>query len=278
MFTEIIDLHTHSDCSDGQLSPSELVELAIDREVQVLALTDHDTTAGVMDAQVAARGRIQVIAGIEFSALWSGLNIHIVGLHLDITAPELKQAIDRQCHIRRQRSEIIGERLEKAGISGALSGARHYAKGDSIGRPHFAQYLRDSEYVGSIAEAFKKYLGAGKIGDVKHQWPSIEQVVQWILAAGGAPVLAHPDKYKITRTKLYALLREFVNVGGQAIEVVSGEQDPQVTRKLAKAAADFSLLASCGSDFHSTENAWQSPGKMSPLPRECRPVWQLWPN
>jgi predicted metal-dependent phosphoesterase TrpH len=98
-------------------------------------------------------------------------------------------------------------------------------------------------------------------------------IVGWILQAGGIPVLAHPDKYDLTRTKLYQLLQDFVDAGGLAMEVVSGHQDPSVTDKLARAAADFSLLASCGSDFHSPKNPWQSLGGYSPLPESCEPVW-----
>ena len=272
----LYDLHTHSDCSDGQLSPSALVELAIDKGVDVLALTDHDTLDGVTEAQEAAEGRLQLIPGIELSTLWYSLNIHIVGLRVDLISSSLQEAVASQSDIRRQRSEDIAQRLEKVGVSGALEGAKYYAKGDNIGRPHFARYLVDAEYVSSYAQAFKKYLGVGKVGDVKHYWPDIETAVFWIKAAGGIPVLAHPDKYGLTRTKLYTLLERFVAAGGEAMEVVNGEQLPAVTQKLNRACQDFSLLASCGSDFHSTVHAWQSPGKISALPSSCEPIWQAW--
>jgi predicted metal-dependent phosphoesterase TrpH len=272
----LYDLHTHSYCSDGQLSPEDLVELAIKNGVDVLALTDHDTLSGIDHAIVAAADRIKLVPGIELSAQWNGRNIHIVGLQVDIHSPVLQQAVIQQCEARNARANTIAERLSKAGIKGALEGAQHYAQGESVGRPHFAQYMVDAGYVDSFAQAFKRYLGAGKAGDVKQHWPAVETVVSWIKQAGGIAVLAHPDKYDLTRTKLYTLLECFTGAGGEAIEIVNGTQENSVTHKLLKAAEDFSLLGSCGSDFHSLDNSWQSPGKMSPFPSGCKPVWDAW--
>ncbi len=274
--SRLYDLHTHSYCSDGQLSPTALVALAKANGVSALALTDHDTLAGVDEAIAAAGSDLEIIPGIELSALWQGRSVHIVGLQLDMYCPILQEALRQQSDNRLQRAHTIAQRLEKAGIPGALAGAQHYSNGDSIGRPHFAQYLIDAGHVDSFAQAFKRYLGAGKVGDVKQNWPSMEAVVGWIVTAGGVAVLAHPDKYELTRTKLYSLLQVFVDAGGRAIEVVSGQQELSVTQKLQRAAKDFSLLASCGSDFHSTDNSWQAPGKMSPLPEGCQPVWSEW--
>ncbi|MEO0444395.1 MAG: PHP domain-containing protein [Pseudomonadota bacterium] len=235
------DLHTHSRCSDGKLTPTALVDLAAANGVDVLAVTDHDTVAGVAEAMQAADGRMQIISGIEFSALWRGYNIHIVGLKIDIHSPGLINAIKQQQSSRLSRARTIAERLEKSGIVGAWEGAQHYADGPSIGRPHFAQYLVDSAYVSSFAEAFSRYLGAGKVGDVKQLWPAIETVIAWIRDSQGLAVLAHPDKYDMTRTKLYTLLDDFVEAGGEAIELVSGNQTPPVTEKLLRAANHFRL-------------------------------------
>ncbi len=272
----LYDLHTHSHCSDGKLSPEELVALAKENKVDVLALTDHDTIEGIPAAQVAAGDELTIIPGIEVSSLWGGRNIHIVGLNIDIDSPELQQAVLAQSDIRLARAKKIAERLEKAGIANAWEGAQTYAKGSAIGRPHFAQHMVDEGYVDNFAQAFKRYLGTGKVGDVKSLWPSVTTVVQWINAAGGIATLAHPDKYGLTRTKLYSLLEEFTAAGGKAIEVVSGQQTLAVTQKLHRAAIDFSLLASCGSDFHSPDNRWQSPGIMSPLPKKCQAIWDFW--
>lgn len=268
------DLHTHSRCSDGQLSPQALVEMAKANGVKVLALTDHDTVSGVAEAQWYADDEIQVIAGIEFSAQWRGRGIHIVGLQVDTHSPILRAAVAQQAQTRQDRANTIAERLEKVGVKGALAGAKKYASGESLGRPHFAQYLVERGYVTSFAQAFKKYLGSGKTGDVKQGWPSIEKVANWITQSGGIAVVAHPDKYGLTRTKLYELLEDFLEAGGQAIEVISGTQDNSITDKLARAADDFALLASCGSDFHAPDQPWQSLGKFSSLPERCQPVWQ----
>ena len=270
------DLHTHSHCSDGKLSPEELVSLAKLNNVDVLALTDHDTIDGIPAAIAAAGDGLTIIPGIEVSTLWQGRGIHIIGLQIDIHSKELKQAVSIQSDIRLGRAKTIAVRLEKAGIKGAWEGAQRYAQGGAIGRPHFAQHIIDVGYAANFAQAFKRYLGAGKIGDVKSEWPSISSAISWINAAGGIAILAHPDKYGLTRTKLYTLLQEFSDAGGRGLEVVSGNQKPDVTQKLQKAAVDFSLLASCGSDFHSPDNKWQSPGVMSPLPKNCQAIWDFW--
>ncbi len=272
----LYDLHTHSHCSDGKLSPEELVALAKMNKVDVLALTDHDTVAGVSAAKAAAGDDLTIIPGIEVSSLWAGRSIHIVGLQIDIDSPDLQQAVAQQSDLRLERAKTIALRLEKVGIKNAWEGAQTYAKGAAIGRPHFAQHIISEGYATNFAQAFKRYLGAGKVGDVKSQWPSINSVIEWINAAGGIAILAHPDKYGLTRTKLYSLLEEFSAAGGKAIEVVSGHQTLAVTQKLHRAAIDFSLLASCGSDFHSPDNRWQSPGIMSPLPKKCQAVWDFW--
>lgn len=238
-----------------------------------MALTDHDTVSGIEEAQASAK-QLKVISGIEFSSLWLGRGIHVVGLNIDLEHSALQQALVRQQQARSDRATLIAQRLEKAGIPHALRGAEHYAGDGVIGRPHFAQYLIDAGYVDSFQQAFKRYLGAGKAGDVKLHWPSLETVVEWITEAKGVAVLAHPEKYDLTRTKLYQLVECFQQAGGEAIEVVSGMQEKSVTAKLARIAEDFKLLASTGSDFHSPDFAWQALGGQSGLPPQCRPVWE----
>ena len=273
----IHDLHTHSTCSDGQLSPTELVQLALQQGVDELALTDHDTTAGVEQVMAAAKNTtLKVVAGVEFSTVWQGVNIHIVGLNINIHAVAMQKAVTHQQAIRDRRATIIAEKLDKARIPNALEGAKQYANGGVIGRPHFAQYLVDMGHVDNITQAFKRYLGAGKMGDVKNHWPSIATVVEWIHQSGGVAVLAHPDKYALTRTRLYRLLQHFVSVGGEAMEVISGQQDQSVTDQLVQIATKFELLSSCGSDYHGPKYHWQKLGRNLRLPEQCCPVWQQW--
>ncbi len=270
------DLHTHSDCSDGKLSPQALVELAIERGVATMALTDHDTVEGIVPAESAAGKSLEIIPGIELSCLWRNRLIHVLGLKINIHAETIKQAAIHQKAIRVERAKKIAHRLTKAGVVGSLEGAQHYAANGVLTRPHFAQYLVDANYVDSINEAFKKYLGDGKAGDVHVDWPSLEQVCRWIMDSEGFAVLAHPDKYDLTRTKLYELVADFKAAGGAGIEVISGKQDREVTQKLAQLAEDFDLAASCGSDFHRHDQSWQSLGDIDPLPAQCRPIWEMW--
>lgn len=271
------DLHTHSLCSDGILRPQALVSRAKMQGVTVLALTDHDTVAGIAEAQVAAAAEgIRLLPGIEFSCLWNGIGIHVVGLNIDPNHPQMQEAVRRQGENRDIRAQQIGEKLAKAGVPGAFEGARRIAGDSVIGRPHFAQYLIEKGRVSSVSAAFKRYLGSGKIGDVKQVWPSIEEAVGWIVASGGVAVLAHPDKYKMTRTKLGVLIGDFTGVGGQAIEVVSGQQTADLTQNLRLLANKYGLYASCGSDFHVPDQPWQELGNFGGLPYECRPVWELW--
>lgn len=270
------DLHSHSTVSDGDLTPTELLTRAAEQGVDVLALTDHDTCAGIAEAQLAAQEMsIELIAGIEFSAQWGRRGIHILGLNVDVHSVVLQRAIAEQQSVRVVRGERIAERLSRIGIVGALAGAQAVAGASVLGRPHFAQFLIDQGRVKTVKEAFKKYLGAGKPGDVKNLWPEIKTVVKWIVAAGGVAVIAHPHKYKMTRTKLCALVDDFVVAGGQAIEVVSGIMPPGVADMLASIAHERNLFASCGSDFHFPDARWQELGKFTRLPANCQPIWQL---
>lgn len=270
------DLHSHSTCSDGRLSPTELVQLAAEQGVHTLALTDHDTVRGIPEAMTAAeQAGIQLIPGVEISTLWSKCNIHVVGLNLDIGNDCLLTGLEQQARARYQRARMIAQKLASLGIDDLFDKAEQKAAGGEIGRPHFAQVLLDEQVVGSMQEAFKKYLGAGKKGDVKSGWPDIEAAVRWIHAAGGQAVLAHPLHYKLTNMKRRALLRYFVESGGDAMEVVSGSQTRDQTHYMAQLADEFGLKASSGSDFHFITQ-WQLPGRFSALPENVIPVWCDW--
>jgi len=270
------DLHCHSHFSDGILSPEALVARAKEQEVDVLALTDHDTIAGLFLAQKAAEEcGIRLINGIEFSGQWGKVGVHILGLCFRLDSPQLNAAIEAQNAARSNRAEQIATRLAKAGIADALAGAQDLAGDAVVGRPHFAQYLVNVGAVNNINAAFKKYLGTGKPADVKYQWPAMDTVVGWIHAAGGIAVLAHPCKYDLTRTKMCALIKDFALAGGDALEVVSGIQAHPVTMDLAKIAAANQLAASCGSDFHYPGQSWQELGRFPSLPEICSPVWEL---
>jgi len=272
----LFDLHCHSLRSDGQLTPTDLVNRAHERGVTHLALTDHDTINGLHEAKQAARSLgLEIINGIEISTVWNGMGIHVVGLNFDVEHPAMLAAIARQENCRLERAKTIAQKLEKQGATGIWEAAQKVADGAQIGRPHFAQALIDMGKVNNMAAAFKRYLGAGKPGDVKTLWPEMSEAVQWIVDAGGTAVLAHPDKYKLTRTKLRLLLNAFKEAGGGAVEVTTGGMESSFAQRMAQYCDEFDLLGSQGSDFHGPR-PWSELGKFPPMPKSVTPVWHDW--
>ncbi len=272
----IYDLHTHTHFSDGALSPKDLVARAIEQRVDVLAITDHDTLAAWPEATIAtaATANIRLVHGIELSTSWENTGIHVLGLNFDISSPAIQQAADSQTAARHQRAKQIAANLEKHGITDSFAGASAFAPEGYLGRPHFAQHIVACGKAKTMQLAFKHYLAAGKAGDVKKMWADLAQVINWIRVANGIAVLAHPLKYKLTGSKLKRLLQEFKSLGGQGMEVVSGQQLPEQTRHMSDLCQDLDLLASCGSDFHSPDARWAELGKFQPLPAGIKPVWE----
>lgn len=270
-----IDLHMHSTASDGQLSPSALVELCHQRQLGWMALTDHDTMKGVDEArQRGAELNVWVLPATELSSQWRGINIHVVGLMPEGNQQPLSEGLESQVRAREQRSAVIAQRLEKIGLRDALTRARKVAGSQRpLGRPDFARALVDAGIVADMKTAFARYLGSGKPGDVKAMWPYLSEVVGWIVAAGGVAALAHPLHYKLTRRKRGLLLDDFCAAGGQSVELVSGFQNPDMTRDLARQLQERELFGSIGSDFH-FPGGHLAPGSMSPVPRTAvAPVW-----
>ena len=277
------DLHCHSNVSDGLLTPTDLVARAAGRGVKFLALTDHDDVAGLAEAaEAAARHGIQFINGVEVSVSWRSHTLHIVGLRIDPNHVPLAEGLRTIRNGRGARAELMAQSLAKAGIGGALEGAYRYAANPSIiGRTHFARFLVESGYSRDVRSVFKNYLVKGKPGYVPHQWALLPDVIGWIRGSGGVAVLAHPGRYtsgrkKMGRTTLRELLREFTDLGGQGIEVVSGAHTPEQYAEFARYAEEFGLCASCGSDFHGPGESYRDVGGLPDLPLGCRPVWQLW--
>lgn len=269
----IFDLHTHTRCSDGALPPGELLARAIDQGVDVLAVTDHDTLEAYGQLP-GDPGPLRLVHGIEFSTEWERTGVHVVGLDFDLHAEAVRAGVDFQTRARLQRAARIAEVLEKRGVPDALDGAAALAEGGYIGRPHFARYLVEIGKARNLQAAFKKYVGDGTAANIRQHWADLPQVVQWIRESGGIAVLAHPLKYKMTRSRLKRLLAAFVRAGGQGLEVVSGQQNPQQTAGLAELCAQMKLLASCGSDFHAPGARWAELGAFAPLPDGVVPVWE----
>ena len=247
----IVDFHTHSLASDGALTPLELVRRAKAAGVRQFALTDHDTTAGYLSVRHTREAdEVGLISGVELSCRWATTTVHVVGLNFDADASQIIAVVEQLTQAREERAKKIAMRLAGVGIDGALEGAKAVANESQIGRPHFATWMVEVGAVNSVTEAFDKYLGAGKIGDVKMFWPPLSDVVQAITQAGGVAILAHPLKYRLTGMKLRALINDFKAAGGGAIEVLNGRQPETDLKRLSQLAEGNGLMCSVGSDFH----------------------------
>ena len=247
----IVDFHTHSLASDGALTPLELLRRAKAAGVRQFALTDHDTMAGYLSVRHTSEAdEVGLISGVELSCRWATTAVHVVGLNFDADASQMIAVIEQLTQAREERAKKIAMRLAGVGIDGALEGAKAVANESQIGRPHFATWMVEAGAVDSVTEAFDKYLGTGKIGDVKMFWPPLSEVVQAITQASGVAILAHPLKYRLTGMKLRALINDFKAAGGGAIEVLNGRQPETDLKRLSQLAEGSGLICSVGSDFH----------------------------
>ncbi|MCG8379753.1 MAG: PHP domain-containing protein [Proteobacteria bacterium] len=271
------DLHTHSNASDGYFSAAELVKKAKEAGIKTLALTDHDTVAGLKQAkQSADKFGVNFINGIELSCQWNNKPIHIVGLNINPTSRIILDSIKLLEEIREERAIRIGEKLAKAGIVDAYKNAKRFAGNGTVTRSHFAQYIIESGHAKDQTDVFKRFLVRNKPGYAKVDWPSLEETINTINGAGGVAIIAHPMRYKVTATKLRKMIADFKLMGGKAIEVVTGNNNPEEIRTTASYAKKYDIAASVGSDFHNEQTPWNQLGKLKPLPKDLRPVWELW--
>jgi 3',5'-nucleoside bisphosphate phosphatase len=272
------DLHCHSTLSDGLLTPSQVVRRAAERGVDVLALTDHDEVAGLAEARVAAReAGVQFVAGSELSVSWQDSTVHVVALGIDAESATLVRGLEHVRTSRDARAQRIGESLAAAGIPNALEGALAYVTSERlISRTHFARHLIDAGHARDMKDAFKRFLTTGNPGHVPHTWASLPDAVDWIHAAGGQAVIAHPGRYKLTRAELRALVGEFRDLQGDALEIVSPSHTPAQYAEFATLARAFGLKGSCGTDFHGPGESRLDFGELPPLPAGVDPVWSAW--
>lgn len=274
-----IDLHSHTYCSDGVLSPADLVARAVEKGVDVLAITDHDTVAGLAGARQAISEQqlpLRLINGVEISTSWQQLEIHIVGLNINPDCPRFLAQLDTQRQARVARAEEMARRLEKNQIPDVLPAVLKLANGAALTRTHFARHLVSIGKASTMDGVFKKYLGRGKIGYVPNNWVEMAQAIAWIHDAGGVAVLAHPLKYKLTTKWVKRLAEQFAAAGGDAIEIISPQQTPVQKRELWALCQLHGLTASVGSDFHQV-TTWNDIGKNLYLTDDVTPVWANWP-
>jgi 3',5'-nucleoside bisphosphate phosphatase len=270
-----IDLHTHSNCSDGTLTPAELVSCAAAAGVNALALTDHDTVAGLDDAQAAAaRCNIVLVPGVEISASWRAQAIHVLGLWIDPAAAPLKSHLAAQTELRRERMRRICARLGKLGLPGDKLLTTVQAFPGVPTRSHLAHALVAVGAVDHPDAAFRKYLGKGKAAHIAAEWPPLEEVVAWIVAAGGVAALAHPLRYSLSSGARSKLVGDFAAAGGAALEVVSGANGAQHVEVCTALAMAAGLQGSVGSDFHDPQHSWNPLGRSLKLPDCVTPIWR----
>ncbi len=270
-----IDLHCHSTASDGRLTPAAVVEAAAAAGVETLALTDHDTVAGLAEAHsAAARCGLRLLPGIELSTTWQKRTLHVIGLGIDPRSPRLQTVLQQVNQLRSERALAIAARIEKLGVRDALQRATALAGDAQLTRTHFARLLIDAGICKDMKKAFKRHLAAGKPQYVSVQWPSLEDTIATIHAAGGRAVLAHPLRYDMTGAWRQRMFTAFAAAGGQGIEVSCGNSDEADVTVAAAAALQHGLQGSMGSDFHDPEQRWARLGRMLPLPAGITPVWQ----
>ncbi|WP_126286052.1 3',5'-nucleoside bisphosphate phosphatase [Burkholderia stagnalis] len=272
------DLHCHSNVSDGLLSPVDVARRAHAGGVTLWALTDHDEVGGQAAARREAEALgMRYLSGVEISVTWASRTVHIVGLNIDPANPALVDGLYRTCHGRTARALAIAAQLETLGIPGAYDGALKYVSNpDLISRTHFARFLVESGHAASTSDVFDRLLGDGKPGFVPHRWAALSDAVQWIRGAGGEAVVAHPGRYRYTPVEFDAFFGEFIDLGGRAIEVVTGSHTPDQYREYADVARRFGFEASCGSDFHAPGEGRIELGSLPPLPSDLKPVWERW--
>ncbi|RJF98291.1 3',5'-nucleoside bisphosphate phosphatase [Noviherbaspirillum saxi] len=273
-----VDLHCHSNVSDGALPPGEVAARAKANGVDVWALTDHDEVDGIPEAREAAHALgMRYVTGVEISVTWASQTIHIVGLQFDENNEDLKQGLIQTRSGREKRAHAMAAQLAEVGIPNAFEGALKYVGNpDLISRTHFARYIIELGVCKDIPEVFSNYLIEGKPGYVPHRWTTLKDAVTWIRGAGGIAVIAHPGRYDLYDVALDALLNEFKRYGGAGVEVITGSHTPDEYDVYANVARKYGLLASRGSDFHAPGESHTELGALPNLPPSVTPVWHDW--
>ena len=273
-----VDLHCHSNISDGVLTPAALAARAQANGVDLWALTDHDELGGIRAARAAATELgLSHVPGVEISVTWANTTVHIVGLQIDENNLQLEDGLKDTRSGRERRAREMAAQLERVGISGAFDGALKFVSNpDLIGRTHFARFLIEAGVCENVTAVFKSYLIEGKPGYVPHRWATLSQAVGWIRGAGGVAVVAHPGRYRFARLVQDEFFNAFKDLGGTAIEVMTGSHSVDQYAEYAKVAMRYGFQASRGSDFHSPGESRVDLGTLPACPDGLTPVWRDW--
>jgi len=273
-----VDLHNHSYYSDGVFSPTEVVRFADEAGCDLFALTDHDTTDGLSEAQqMADKLSVNLVSGVEISALWRNMTIHIVGLGIDINNDILQKGLNYNQRLREERAEKIALGLRRAGITDALEKTQDLSKTDMFTRTHFAQMLIREGYCKDMKSVFRRFLTGKKPGASRVEWRSFDEVVGWIHAAGGLAVIAHPFRYSMTNTKIKNMFLNFKEILGGGVEVVTATSTDEEITLSNQWAKEYKLLSSCGSDYHGWSNQRIQIGCLRDLPNLDNAIWRYLP-
>jgi predicted metal-dependent phosphoesterase TrpH len=275
----LVDFHTHSHFSDGVLAPAALVERARTRRVGTLALTDHDTTAGLPEARAAcAANAIRFVPGVELSATWRGQTIHIVGLQVDESHAGFNSHLTQVLERRQSRLREIGERLEKRARLPGRELAAIAANATAPTRLHLARLLVARGHARDTQEAFDRWLNGDKAGHVPAEWPAMAAAMAVLRDSGAVPVLAHPHRYRLSAGGLRELAAAFVQEGGAALEASMAGMSPNDADRIASLCRRFKLRASMGSDFHDPAVPWNPLGRWLKLAAGLEPVTDCLPE
>ena len=277
-----VDLHTHSNISDGTLSPAELVAAAIQQGIHTLALTDHDSMDGVALARQAAQGQaLEIISGVEISSQWSrpatqkSYSVHVVALNMQNPAP-LQALLEQQKQIRAERAIQICDLLTPLIGQDIYNDVLLKVEGvaDRITRTHIAKTLQEKGIVTRVQQAFDKYIKEGKKAYVKFDGVSLEDTIQVIHDSQGFAVLAHPTRYDLSATNIRYLIEIFAKYGGDAVELPPNN-DPASTRQMVdRLIAEHGLKVSVGSDFHGENMPWIKLGNIPRVKEGQIGIWE----
>lgn len=248
---KFVDLHVHSNASDGTFTPSEVVALAVEKDLAAIALTDHDTIDGLSEAQAAADGLpIEIIPGIELSCVYQGEEIHILGIYVDPTDRVFISETAALKEIRKKRNEEMIRRFQNAGISITLDEVMAGNPDTVITRAHFARVLLEKGYVKNMDQAFKKYLDYSGPYCPRKEKITPEYAMKILTDCNASPVLAHPYQYHLGDKKIEELVCYLKDLGLQGLEVYHSSNNQYESGKLRKLARKYDLFPTGGSDFH----------------------------
>jgi hypothetical protein len=248
-----IDLHTHTNRSDGTFEPEELVRHAAERDLEVIAVTDHDTTGGLEAASEAGvAAGVEVVPGVEFSAEYDGTSVHVLCYWMDVDDPELQAELSRLRDDRFRRGEMMIEKLQALGFDISFDRVREIAQGGNIVRPHVAQAMVEAGIVASESEAFERWIADGKPAHVaKHALDPVD-AVRLIRGAGGLCVLAHPGMWGDQTSVPDELIEAMAGAGMTGLEVDHTDHGPEQRERYRQMARSLGLVPTGGSDCHGT--------------------------